>query len=275
MFLVGMAMFGAFLYIPLYAQGVLGRSATNSGIIMMPLVLSLVPTSIITGQLVSRSGKYKKITIFGMAMVTIGLLSLSTLTASSTNSDLIIRLVVAGIGLGIAMPIFNLVVQNALPQSRLGVATSSVQLFRSLGATVGVAIMGSILNNRLVSHLGQVVAGPATQVLKNTAGKGIDLAHLHSNQLQGLITPEAQHATTAKIAKLPAADQQTSLQAYAHFVSGLKAALSSSIAEVFLISGLIVSIAFFAAWFLKEVPLRGKNNVKPLVSEGGVPGSTH
>ena len=275
MFLVGMAMFGAFLYIPLFAQTVLGRTATNSGIIMMPLVLSLVPTSIITGQLVSRTGKYKKITVFGMAMVTVGLLSLSTLNISSTNSDLIFRMVIAGIGLGIAMPIFNLIVQNALPQSKLGVATSSVQLFRGLGATVGVAIMGSILNNRLVHHLANVAADPANRAVSQVDGKALDISHLNSNRLQGLLNPSVEHTTTAQIAKLPPDSQHSVLLSYSHFISGLKTAMSSSITEVFLISGVIVSIAFFAAWFLKEVPLRGSHDEHPLASEGGAPGATH
>jgi EmrB/QacA subfamily drug resistance transporter len=273
MFLVGVAMFGAFLYIPLFAQSVLGRSATNSGIIMMPLVLSLVPTSIIVGQVVSRTGRYRKLTIFGMAMLTAGLLSFSSLHVTSTNRDLIIRMIVAGIGLGVAMPIFNLVVQNALPQNRLGIATSSVQLFRSIGATVGVAVTGSILNNRLSHHLAAVAADPANQALSQHASQSVDLAHLHSNQLQSLLTPQAQHATTAQIAKLAPANQHAALSAYSHFIAGLKEALSSSITEVFLISGLVVSIAFFAALFLKEIPLRGKHDEHPLASEGGVPGA--
>jgi len=274
MFLVGMAMFGAFLYIPLFAQGVLGRSATNSGVIMMPLVLSLVPMSIVTGQVVSRTGKYKKIAIFGMATVTVGLLSLSTLHPSSNNSDLVIRMVVAGIGLGVAMPIFNLVVQNALPHSKLGIATSSVQLFRGLGSTVGVAIMGSVLNNRLSAHLSSVAADPANKTIGGSL-KSLDLAHLNSNQLQGVLSPQAQHHATATIAKLPPAQQHPALSSYSHLIAGLKDALSSSISEVFLISGVVVSIAFFAAWFLKEIPLRGSHDEHPLASEGGAPGATH
>jgi EmrB/QacA subfamily drug resistance transporter len=271
-FLVGMAMFGALLYIPLFAQDVLGRSATNSGIIMIPLVLSMVPSSIITGQIVSRSGKYKKFTIFGMGMITAGLLGLSTLQTTSTTADLVIRMIVAGIGLGVAMPIFNLVVQNAFEQARLGVVTASVQLFRSIGATVGVAIMGSILNNRLVTHLGSVAADPVNQELAKHSGKVVDLAHINTNQLQGLLSPQAQHTATATIAKLPPPDQYPALHSYGHLIAGLKDALSSSISEVFLLSGVLVSVAFFAAWFLKEIPLRGDHSPKPLASEGGVPG---
>jgi len=270
-FLIGLAMFGAILYIPLFAQGVLGRTATNSGLITTPLVLSLVPASIITGQIVSRTGKYKRMAILGTAFITVGLLWLGTMNPSTTNGQLIERMIVTGIGLGIGMPIFNLVVQNAFPQSRLGVVTASVQMFRSIGATVGVAVMGSILNNRLGSHLSNVSSDAANRVITSNSGPKLDITHLSPNQMQNLLSPAAQHATTAAIAKLPPEQQQSSLHSYSHLIGGLKEALSSSISEVFIISGIVVSIAFFASWLLKEIPLQGKKG-QPLVSEGGVPG---
>jgi hypothetical protein len=119
-----------------------------------------------------------------------------------------------------------------------------------------VAIMGSVLNNRLAHHLANVAADPANQPLNR---KIVDLAHIHTNQIQGLLSPAGQHAATAHIAKLPPPDQHSVLQAYAHFVSGLKDALSNSISEVFLIGGLLVSLAFLVSWFLKEIPLRSTN----------------
>jgi EmrB/QacA subfamily drug resistance transporter len=254
-FLIGMAMFGAILYIPLFAQSVLGRSATNSGVILMPMVLSIVFTSIITGQIVSRRGKYKKVTIFGMTMVTIGLLWLSTLSTSSSGFDLVMRMIITGVGLGVAMPIFNVIVQNAFDQSRLGVVTSSVVLSRSIGATVGVAIMGSVLNNGLAHHLTQVATDPANKPLAHI-GSAANLGQLNANQLQGVLSPAGQHAATAKIARLAPEQQHSALIAFSHFISSLKEALASSITEVFLIAGLLVSVAFFASWFLKEIPLR-------------------
>ena len=180
-------------------------------------------------------------------------------------------MIVTGIGLGIGMPIFNLVVQNAFPQSRLGVVTASVQMFRSIGATVGVAVMGSILNNRLGSHLSNVSSDAANRIITSNSGPKLDITHLSPNQMQNLLSPAAQHATTAAIAKLPPEQQQSSLHSYSHLIGGLKEALSSSISEVFIISGIVVSIAFFASWLLKEIPLQGKKG-QPLVSEGGVPG---
>jgi EmrB/QacA subfamily drug resistance transporter len=254
-FLIGMALFGATIYIPLFAQYVLGRSATNSGVIILPMVLSLVITSTIVGQIVSKTGKYKKITVFGMAMVTGGMLLLSTLTTSSRNIDLVVRMIAVGIGLGVAMPIFNTIVQNAFDQSRLGVVTSAVILSRSIGATVGVAIMGSILNNSLAHHLAAVAADPVNKPLTH-AGSTANLSHLNANQLQGVLSAQGQHAATAKIARLAPAQQHPVLNAFGHFITGLKEALASSITEVFLIAGLLVSVAFIASLFLKEIPLR-------------------
>ena len=158
-FLIGMAMFGAILYIPLFAQNVLGRTATNSGVILTPMVLSLVVVSVIVGQVISRTGRYKMLAIAGMACITTAIFWLGTMDIHTTNLQLTERMMLAGIGLGAGMPLFNLVVQNAFPHSRLGVATASVQMFRSIGATVGVAVMGTILNNSLARHL---ASGPVT-----------------------------------------------------------------------------------------------------------------
>jgi EmrB/QacA subfamily drug resistance transporter len=273
-FLVGMAMFGAILYIPLFAQEVLGRSATNSGIITMPMVLSLVAVSIVAGQVVSRTGKYKVLAVAGTAAITVAMFWFSTMNIHTTNSHLTMRMLVAGFGLGISMPIFNLIVQNAFDHSRLGVVTSSVQLSRQIGATVGVAIMGSVLNNSLSKHLSSLAADPSTQKLAASTGKSLDVAHVNSNQLQTLLSPQAQHTVTSQIAQITPEKQQGVLGAYGHFITGLKTALASSISEVFIIAGVLVSVAFIASWFLKEVPLRTTQDHKdhPLVTEGGAPG---
>ena len=231
-FLIGVAMFGAILYIPLFAQDVLGRSATNSGVILTPMILSLVAVSIVTGQVVSRTGRYKKPAIIGVTATTAGLLWLSTVSTSTMGAGLTERMMLVGAGLGLCMPIFNLIVQNAFDHSRLGVVTASVQMFRSIGATVGVAIMGSILNNRL------------SQKLAHSA------MHVTANQLSNL---NAKNVTPA-----------------------IKNALASSISDVFLIGGLVVSLAFFASFFLKEIPLRSSHEpfTESVGKEVNAPGSS-
>ncbi|HXY17976.1 MAG TPA: MDR family MFS transporter [Candidatus Nitrosopolaris sp.] len=223
-FLIGMAMFGAILYIPLFAQDVLGRSATNSGVILTPMVLSLVVTSIAAGQYVSRSGRYKRIVVVGMAVVTVALFWFSTMNLHTTNHQLAIRMIFAGLGLGVGLPIFNLIVQNAFDHSKIGVVTASVQMFRNIGATVGVAVMGSILNNRLNHGL-------------------VHAAAISANELSNL---------SARNISLP-----------------VKAALSSSISDVFMVSSIVVSLAFFASVFLPEIPLRSGRDHEPFLDELG------
>jgi EmrB/QacA subfamily drug resistance transporter len=223
MFLVGFAMFGAISYIPLFAQDVLGRTATNSGVILIPMVFTLTIVSLANGQLVTKTGRYKKVAILGTVFTAAGILWLSTLSVNSSSTDVILRMIVIGAGLGISMPIFNLVVQNAFEHAKLGVATGSVLLARSIGATVGVAVLGTILNNELAKRLTHSGIKVSANQLASLSGRSI--------------TPE------------------------------LKVALSDSITRLFLIGGLVVSLAFFTSWFLKEIPLRTSHHDQPKAPE--------
>ena len=180
-FLSAIGMFGAIFYIPLFAQTVLGFSAIDSGTVLTPLTLSIVFSSIISGQIISRTGKYKWLAVFGMFVSMIATFWLSRLTPSVTQTGLFIRMIFTGIGLGIAMPIFNIVVQNAFEHSKLGVVTASLQLFRSIGGTIGVAVMGSIVNHALAS---QVASDP--RQMKNVFTLAINKAFLVSFSVAAL-----------------------------------------------------------------------------------------
>lgn len=162
-FLTGMGMFGVISYIPLFAQKVIGITATNSGTILFPMMLGMILASAVSGQIISRTKKYKFLAIFGTFVITVAMLWLSTMDASTTQSELILRMVCAGIGLGITMPIFNIAVQNAFDRSKIGVVTASMQLFRSIGGTVGIAIFGGVLNLYMSNHNGDL-AGAIGQV---------------------------------------------------------------------------------------------------------------
>lgn len=148
-FLTGFGMFGAIFYVPLFAQLVLGMSATSSGTILTPLMLGIVGSSILTGQVISRTGKYKWLAVFGLALATVAIFILSKMDVSTSQGSLIMRMIAIGVGLGITFPIFTLAVQNAFDHSKMGVATASTQLFRSVGGTVGTAVLGGVLNSRL------------------------------------------------------------------------------------------------------------------------------
>src|SRR5947209_15585651 len=139
-----MGLFGSIFFIPLFVRGVVGSSATNSGLILTPLMLTSIVGSIISGQLVSRLGKYKWIAIFGMVVSVVGTYMLVRLDVHSTNTDVLLAMLVLGLGMGFGMALYTLVVQNALPR-KIGQATSALVFFRQIGGTIGLAAMGSIL----------------------------------------------------------------------------------------------------------------------------------
>ena len=149
MALVGAAMFGTISFVPLFVQGVIGTSATSSGVVLTPLILGAVTTSFISGQIVSRTGRYRPNTLIGPVVLGAGMVLLWRMGIHTTNGEAARNMVIAGIGLGSMMQIFVLSVQNAVARSAMGTATALTQFSRSIGATLGVAIMGVIVNQRL------------------------------------------------------------------------------------------------------------------------------
>jgi EmrB/QacA subfamily drug resistance transporter len=161
-FLTAVAMFGSIIFLPLFAQQVVGFSATYAGLILTPMMLGLVVMSTLTGQVVSRTGRYRYLTIAGLAVVVAGMYLFSRLGADSTWGELVFKMVVLGAGLGVTMPVFNLVVQSSFGPERLGVVTASVQLFRSIGGSVGGALFGGLVNSKLAA------GAPLSQALPQT-----------------------------------------------------------------------------------------------------------
>ena len=153
-FLMGAVMFGAITYIPLFLQYVVGVHATGSGLTMLPLMAGLVVASIAGGQVISRTGRYRIQAVAGMAAVATGILLTTLLDARSTQAQVTPAMVILGLGLGLSMPVFNVVSQNAVPQRLMSSATSAVQFSRQIGATLGLAVMGSYFNARLTAHGG-------------------------------------------------------------------------------------------------------------------------
>ena len=149
MALVGMVMFATITYMPLFVQGVIGASATSSGAVLTPLMLSAVATSIITGQLISHTGRYRWNAVLGPLVLTVGLVMLSRMNVDTTTGEAARNMIVTGIGVGSMMQVFVLSVQNAVPTERMGSATALTQFSRQIGATIGVALIGTIVNSRL------------------------------------------------------------------------------------------------------------------------------
>jgi EmrB/QacA subfamily drug resistance transporter len=222
-FVVGFALFGALTYLPLFQQVVRGLSPTASGLQLVPLMIGLLAASIGSGQLISRTGRYKRFPILGTAISIVGLLLLSRLEPGTGSFEVGVYMLVLGVGLGFTMQVLVLAVQNAVPYSQLGVATSSATLFRSIGGSLGTAILGAIFANRLTDEL-------AAKLPNGSAGA----ASLASGQ----IDPE-------ELKALPTALHNS----YVH-------AFTDSISTVFLIAAIVVAVAFLLSWWLEERPLR-------------------
>ncbi len=154
--LIGMGMFSVISYIPLFAQKVIGTSATDSGTILIPLTLGMIFMSIVSGQIISRTGRYKALALVGMLLASAAMYALSRMDSNTTYESLRLRMIFTGLGLGMTMPVFNIVIQNIFERSKIGVVTAAIQLFRSVGGTMGVALMGAILNNQMLKHHGDL-----------------------------------------------------------------------------------------------------------------------
>jgi EmrB/QacA subfamily drug resistance transporter len=222
-FVVGFALFGALTYLPLFQQVVRGLSPTASGLQLVPLMIGLLAASIGSGQLISRNGRYKRFPIAGTAIAGVGLLLLSRLEPGTGSFEAAFYMLVLGVGLGFTMQVLVLAVQNAVPYSQLGVATSSATLFRSIGGSLGTAILGAIFANRLADELaGSLPSG-------SPAAAGLSSGQIDPAQLKAL--PAALH------------------DSYVH-------SFTDSISTVFLIAAAVVTVAFLLAWLLEERPLR-------------------
>ena len=147
-FAVGVGMFGAIMFVPLYVQDVLGHSATASGLVLMPLMLAMMVTSVGSGQVITRTGRYRWALVTGPVIMGAGYVLLASMNAGSSQLYATVAMIVTGLGLGLLLQNLALVVQNGVPTRHLGAATSAVQFSRSIGGTIGVSVMGAILAAR-------------------------------------------------------------------------------------------------------------------------------
>ncbi|WP_344866315.1 MDR family MFS transporter [Planomonospora alba] len=222
-FIVGVAMFGALTYLPLFLQVVRGVSPTMSGLYLLPMMGGVLVTSIVSGQVITSTGRYKALPIAGTALAALGLYLLSRIHAGIGMVELGVYLAVLGVGLGLVMQVLVIAVQNAVDFRDLGTATSGATFFRAIGGSFGVALAGSIFTSRLSDDL----AGLARTV-----------------RLPPGVGEAAQHDPTV-IRRLPPEAAAGFLEAY-----------SDAIARVFLFGAPVALVAFAAAWFLPELPLR-------------------
>ena len=227
-FTIAMVMFGSIIYIPVFAQGVMGVSATESGLILLPLMLGLVLVGIVAGVMVTRTGRYKEIMLVGVIVMAAGVGLLTRLTVDSTRLELASAMAVFGIGLGLAMQLYTLVVQNAVTRRDLGVATASTQFFRNVGSTVGIAIFGSIMTGGLAA----AIASHLPESIVAELGDGIGDIDAGS-----VLDPETMAALPPEV------------------LAAVRMALADQLHIVFLACLPILAIAFAATLLIRAIPL--------------------
>jgi EmrB/QacA subfamily drug resistance transporter len=216
-FAVGLALFGAIVYMPVFLQIVKSESPTGSGLQLTPMMLGVLAASITSGQLISRRGRYKVFPIVGTVVMTFGLLLLSRLGVGSSVWTASVYMLVVGLGIGMVMQVLVLAVQNSVDHKLMGVATSGAMLFRQIGGSIGVALFGAIFANRLAANLADRLPGVR---LPSTANPEV-VRHL----------PPAIHHTYAS-------------------------AFAASLDPVFLVGAAVGVAAFLLTWLLREMPLR-------------------
>ena len=231
-FLTAFGMFGSILFTPLVFQGVLGISATNSGALITPMMFGLLGASTATGFVMRRIRNYRYLGTLGVAVMIFGMWLLSQVTPTTPEWHVVADLIVIGLGLGTTFPLYLTAVQVALPRQFMGVASSQIQFWRNLGGTVGSAILGAVLANRLPDYLTARTAA----------------LHLPPQVISSLPKTGSANAILdpTLLGKLPAA-----------FVQAIRLALSDTLHDIYIFAGVILVIALVSTVFLKEVPLTG------------------
>ena len=252
MFFVGIGMFAVILYTPLFVQGALGKTATGSGTVLTPLVFAMTFVGIVGGQIIARVRRVKPFTILGAVVMTFGVYLLTTLDVDSTPATVALYLAVTGLGLGWLMPTATLAVQNTVEKKMLGVATSATQFIRSLGSTVGTAMIGSIVTRNYADNLAKKVPAQAPD----------RLVHALQNP-QALVSAEARRALERAASAFPGGEQLV-----AEVVHNARQALSDSIHDGFVVTLFAVMAAIGAALIMKNIRLGEQGPIPAAVANG-------
>lgn len=226
---VAMSMFGAIYFLPVFIQGVIGNGVTASGAILVPMMLAMIISSVVGGQLISRTGRYKVLLLAGLFVLGAGFFVVSTFDAASSNREAIEAMVLIGVGLGTTMQTYILIVQNSVSGRDMAVATSTMQLSRSIGSAIGLAILGTILTQGMAAAMARYLPAAALRQLRSSGSGATATAIFDPSQL----------------AHLPPA-----------IALGIRHALADALHPVF-VAGLVIVIAsFLATLFISELPLR-------------------
>ncbi|MFD0587493.1 MDR family MFS transporter [Paenibacillus sp. GCM10027627] len=247
-FIMNAGMMGALIYLQFYVQGVEGISATHAGYVTMPMSIAMVIMSTVIGRSISKTGKYKRYAILGLPIMIAGMLIMAFMNSVWLA---VLAMVVFGIGLGVGMPVFSLTVQNAVKPADLGVATASSQLFRNLGGTIGIAVMGTIMQSSLAKNMEKEAA----------SGEGFDFDKVDpelAKKLEAFQNPEML-LSQDKLEQIKMSLPEDVQPLITNLIDTLRHALSASLTTVFLAGTALVAVALVLSFFLREIPLRTSN----------------
>jgi EmrB/QacA subfamily drug resistance transporter len=255
-FLTSISAYAGIMFIPLFVQGVIGSSATSAGVTLMPALLSVVVSGVVAGQIISQTGNYRIMAVGGTFVMAAGVFLFTRLDAQSSNADALVYMVVAGVGVGATLPTLMVSVQNAFSHHMLGVATASLQFFRSIGGAVGTGVLGSFMTARLATS----VEGPAAlEAAKSLPAEVV--AELRDPQV--LLDP----GTMARLGE--AAGQGEGGATLAVLVEGLRGSLASAMHDVFLLGLGVTAVAAVVSLFLRQIPLQKSIQAGSNLEKGG------
>jgi len=271
--LFGAAFIGSILYLTQFNQQVFGATPTESGLMLLPMIGGLMLTSIGGGQIISKTGKYKVFMMIGISLATAMVFGLTTLTPETAYVQEAIIILFLGMGLGIVMPVINLAVQNEFSQRELGVATSSNQLFRSLGSTIGVALFGAMLTSGITTSLGESIQDDAYVQSLSQNSQVQKIGSLEdSNTLLTLNTPDIKQkirdGVIERTQNLPKPTREqtrnTFIQSQDDYSSKITHAFSESLQNIFTVAGSLMLVGVVLVFMLKERELQsGHENDTP------------
>ncbi len=239
-FVLGMGMFGIIIYLPLFMQGVMGVSATQSGSLLTPLMMAAVVGSVAAGQYTSRSGRYKPLAMAGSILIAGAMILFARMNGDTVRVEVVRAMVVAGLGLGLIQPVYTLAVQNAAPREHMGAATASTQFFRSIGSTMGVAIFGSVLLTIYKRDFAQGVPHDTPAIALKPFNNPLMLAQIRPQ----LETAFGQHPGGLQLLKL--------------LMGNVRLGLVDGIHAIFVVGAILMCAAVVLNAFLREVPLKSR-----------------
>lgn len=257
--LMAVGMFGTILFIPLFIQGVIGTSATQSGTVLTPMMIAMITGGMVSGQIIGRTGRYRIVGLFGLVTTAFGMYLLSGMGPDTDYLTVVRNMVIVGMGLGPTMPVFTLAAQNAVGFNQLGVVTALTQFSRSIGGTLGAAIFGSLLSNRF----GPAFAAALPADLAGTLPPAV-LGQFQNPQ--ALLNPESAAHMQASLSQVPALGPDV----FQVLLAAVRLALANSLHDMFLVGAGIVAFGGFIVLFLKEIPLKQSYGPRSPVQRDGI-----